>query len=178
MTVRCDVLVRGASEVVTMAAAGVIPRGAVAACDGRVVWTGPEAEIARALEVHGDATVMDVEGAAVIPGFVDAHTHLTWAGDRAAEYGARLAGATYLEIQEAGGGINSTVRATRAATEEQLAALAARRLDSFLRHGTTTLEAKTGYGLTLEDERKQLAAGRVPHPVRRVHTCPRGAPDA
>ena len=171
MSVRCDVLVRGASEVVTMGPAGVIPCGAVAARDGRVVWTGPEAEIASALEVPGDAIVVDAEGAAVIPGFVDAHTHLTWAGDRAAEYGARLAGATYLEIQEAGGGINSTVRATRAATKEQLAALAACRLDSFLRHGTTTLEAKTGYGLTLEDERKQLAAGRVPHPVRRVHTC-------
>ena len=106
----------------------------------------------------------------MVPGFVDAHAHLVWAGERAAEYGARLGGATYLEIQEAGGGINSTVRATRAATEEQLAALAARRLDSFLRHGTTTLEAKTGYGLTLEDERKQLAAAKVPHPVRRVHT--------
>ena len=148
----------------------MIPRGAVAARDGRVVWTGPESEIAAALEVPGDALVVDVEGAAVMPGFVDAHTHLVWAGERAAEYGARLGGATYLEIQEAGGGINSTVRATRAATEEQLAALAARRLDSFLRHGTTTLEAKTGYGLTLEDERKQLAAAKVPHPVRRVHT--------
>ena len=168
--VRCDVLVRGASEVVTMGPAGVIPHGAVAARDGRVVWAGPESEIAAALEVPDDAVVVDVEGAAVVPGFVDAHTHLTWAGDRAAEYGARLAGATYLEIQAAGGGINSTVRATRAATEEQLAALAARRLDSFMRYGTTTLEAKTGYGLTLEDERKQLAAAKVPHPVRRVHT--------
>ena len=190
MSVRCDVLVRGASEVVTLAPGageappagpagqdrppvdlGVIPRGAVAARDGRVVWTGPESQIAAALDVPDDAVVVDVEGAAVIPGFVDAHTHLTWAGDRAAEYGARLAGATYLEIQAAGGGINSTVRATRAATEEQLAALAARRLDSFLRYGTTTLEAKTGYGLTLEDERKQLAASKVPHPVRRVYTA-------
>jgi imidazolonepropionase len=189
LPVRCDLLVRGASEVVTMVPGageappagpagrdhppvdlGVIPRGAVAARNGRVVWTGPEAQIAAALEVPDNALVVDVEGAAVVPGFVDAHTHLTWAGDRAAEYGARLAGATYLEVQEAGGGINSTVRATRAATGEQLAALAARRLDSFLRHGTTTLEAKTGYGLTLEDERKQLAAAKVPHPVRRVHT--------
>ncbi len=190
MTVRCDVLVRGASEVFTMVAGagedpapgpagqdrpavdlGVVTRGAVAARDGRDVRTGPESEIAAALEVPDDAVVVDVEGAAVVPGFVDAHTHLTWAGDRAAEYGARLAGATYLEIQEAGGGINSTVRATRAATEEQLAVLAARRLDSFLRHGTTTLEAKTGYGLTLEDERKQLTAAKTPHPVRRVHTA-------
>jgi imidazolonepropionase len=190
VSVPCDVLVRGASEVVTMAPGaghtpsagpsgqtrplvdlGVIPRGAVAARDGRVVWTGPESEIGSALDLPDDAVVVDVEGAAVIPGFVDAHTHLTWAGDRAAEYGARLAGATYLEIQASGGGINSTVRATRAATEEQLAAIAARRLDSFMRYGTTTLEAKTGYGLTLDDERKQLAAAKVPHPVRRVHTA-------
>ena len=182
MTVRCDLLVRGASELVTMnpgagAAApagavdlGVIPHGAVAARDGRIVWAGPETELAGAVEVPADALVVDAEGAAVLPGFVDSHAHLVWAGERAAEYGARLAGATYLEVQEAGGGINSTVRATRAATEEQLAALAARRLDSFLRHGTTTLEAKTGYGLTLEDERKSLAAAKVAHPVRRVHT--------
>jgi imidazolonepropionase len=181
--VRCDLLVRGASELVTMAPGagqaapagpadlGVIPHGAVASAGGRVVWAGPEADIAGAVEVPGDAVVVDVEGAAVLPGFVDAHAHLVWAGERAAEYGARLAGATYLEVQEAGGGINSTVRATRAATEDQLAALAARRLDSFLRHGTTTLEAKTGYGLTLEDERKSLAAAKVAHPVRRVHTA-------
>lgn len=186
MTVACDLLVRGASEIVTMGAAGgvavplsgpataadlgVIAGGAVAARDGRVVWVGAEADIAAALDVPDDALVVDVEGAAVLPGFVDAHAHLVWAGERAAEYGARLAGATYLEVQQAGGGINSTVRATRAATEEQLAALAGRRLDSFLRHGTTTLEAKTGYGLSLEDERKSLAAAKVSHPVRRVHT--------
>lgn len=182
MTVRCDLLVRGASELVTMSSGagaaapagavdlGVIPHGAVAARDGRIVWAGLETELAGAVEVPADAIVVDAEGAAVLPGFVDAHAHLVWAGERAAEYGARLAGATYLEVQEAGGGINSTVRATRAATEEQLAALAARRLDSFLRHGTTTLEAKTGYGLTLEDERKSLAAAKVAHPVRRVHT--------
>jgi len=183
MTVRCDLLVRGASELVTMAPGagaaapagavdlGVIALGAVASAGGRVVWAGPEADIAGAVEVPGDAVVVDVEGAAVLPGFVDAHAHLVWAGERAAEYGARLAGATYLEVQEAGGGINNTVRATRAATEERLAALAASRLDSFLRHGTTTLEAKTGYGLTLEDERKSLAAAKVAHPVRRVHTA-------
>jgi imidazolonepropionase len=178
----CDLVVRGASELVTMdpgaaaaspgggAGLGVVAHGAVAARDGRIVWAGPEAGLGAAVELASDALVVDVEGAAVLPGFVDAHTHLVWAGERAAEYGARLAGASYLEIQEAGGGITSTVRATREATGEQLAALAARRLDSFLRHGTTTLEAKSGYGLTLEAERKMLAAARVPHPVRRVHT--------
>lgn len=186
MSVTCDLLVRGASEVVTMRAPdggalplsgpataadlGAIAAAAVAARDGRVVWVGAEADVAAALDVPDDALVVDVEGAAVLPGLVDAHTHVVWAGERAAEYGMRLAGATYLEVQEAGGGINSTVRATRAASQAELAALASRRLDSFLRHGTTTLEMKTGYGLTLEDERKQLAAGKVAHPANRVHT--------
>ena len=186
MSVACDLLVRGASELVTMGAAGgsavplsgpvtaadigVVASGAVAAREGRIVWVGAEADIAASLDVPDDALVVDAEGAAVVPGLVDAHTHVVWAGERAAEYGMRLAGATYLEVQEAGGGINSTVRATRAASEEELAALALRRLDSFLRHGTTTLEMKTGYGLTLEDERKQLRAGTVAHPANRVHT--------
>jgi len=186
MSVACDLLVRGASELVTMGAAGgsavplsgpvtaadigVVASGAVAAREGRIVWVGAEADIAVALDVPDDALVVDAEGAAVVPGLVDAHTHVVWAGERAAEYGMRLAGATYLEVQEAGGGINSTVRATRAASEEELAALALRRLDSFLRHGTTTLEMKTGYGLTLEDERKQLRAGKIAHPANRVHT--------
>ncbi len=186
MSVTCDLLVRGASEVVTMrspdggalplsgpataADLGVIAGAAVAARDGRIVWVGAESDVAAALDVPDDALVVDVEGAAVMPGLVDAHTHVVWAGERAAEYGMRLAGATYLDVQEAGGGINSTVRATRAASQEQLAALASRRLDSFLRHGTTTLEMKTGYGLTLEDERKQLTAGKVAHPANRVHT--------
>jgi len=186
MTVACDLLVRGASELVTMSAAGgpalplsgaatagdlgVIAAGAVAARDGRIVWVGAESEIAGALEVPDAAVVVDAEGAAVLPGFVDAHTHVVWAGDRAAEYGRRLAGAGYLEVQEAGGGINSTVRATRAASQEELGVLAGRRLDSFLRHGTTTIEMKTGYGLTLEDERKMLAAAKTEHPVNRVHT--------
>jgi imidazolonepropionase len=182
MNPSCDLVVCGASELVTMqpdageaapagaAGLGVVPHGAVAALGGRIVWAGPEDELADAVEVPGDALVVDVEGAAVLPGLVDAHAHVVWGGDRAGEYGARLAGATYLEVQAAGGGINSTVRATRAATEEQLAALAVRRLDSFLRHGTTTVEMKTGYGLTLEDERKQLNAAKVAHPANRVHT--------
>jgi len=180
MTVACDLLVRGTSELVTMSAVagtavrpgdvGVLPGGALAACDGRIVWVGAEADLAREVEVPADAVEIDAEGACVLPGFVDAHTHAVFAGERAGEYGRRLAGASYLEIQAAGGGIMSTVRATRAAPEEQLAALTRRRLDSFLRHGTTTLEIKSGYGLTLEDERKMLAAAKAPHPANRVYT--------
>jgi len=180
MTVPCDLLVRGAGELVTMravAAAGTRPddldvlhEGALAAKDGRIVWVGAEADIGRAVEVTGDAVEIDAEGACVLPGFVDSHTHAVFAGERAGEYGRRLAGASYLEIQAAGGGIMSTVRAVRAASEDTLAALTRRRLDSFLRHGTTTLEIKSGYGLTLEDERKMLAAAKVPHPANRVYT--------
>ena len=172
MTVTCDLLLRGTSELVTMAGdgLGVIRHGALAARDGRIVWVGPEADIAAALEVPDDALVVDAEGAAVLPGLVDAHTHTVFAGVRANEYGRRLEGAGYLEIQAAGGGIMSTVRATRVATEEHLADLARRRLDSFLRHGTTTLEIKSGYGLTLADERKMLRAARVAHPTNRVTT--------
>lgn len=177
MTVTCDLLVRGASEVVTMSAPdgrsgdlGVLTGGALAARDGRIVWVGAEADIAREVAVPDDAVEIDAQGACVLPGFVDSHTHAVFAGERAGEYGRRLAGASYLDIQAAGGGIMSTVRATRAASEDELAALTRRRLDSFLRHGTTTLEIKSGYGLTLEDERKMLAAAKVPHPANRAYT--------
>jgi imidazolonepropionase len=170
---KCDLLVRGAGELVTMSTReglGVIAGGVVAARRGRVEWIGTEADLARHVEVPGDALVIDAEGACVMPGFVDAHTHTVFAGERAGEYGRRLAGASYLEIQAAGGGIMATVRATRAASQETLAALAHKRLDSQLRHGTTTLEIKSGYGLTLEDERKMLVAAKTPHAANRVYT--------
>jgi imidazolonepropionase len=180
MTTTCDLIVRGAGELVTLNAAagidggsdglGVLAGGALAARDGRIVWVGAEADLACEVEVPSDAVEIDAEGACVLPGFVDSHTHAVFAGERAGEYGRRLAGASYLEIQAAGGGIMSTVRATRAASEDELAALTRRRLDSFLRHGTTTVEIKSGYGLTLEDERKLLAAAKVPHPTNRVYT--------
>jgi len=173
VTVACDFLLRRAGELVTMAdraTLGVVRDGALAARDGRVVWVGKEEDLDGAVDPVDGAVEVDAEGACVLPGFVDCHTHLVWAGDRADEYARRLAGASYLEIQATGGGIMSTVRATRAATTEELAALARCRLDSFLRHGTTTVEAKSGYGLTLADEAKQLRAAAVPHPVRRRRT--------
>jgi imidazolonepropionase len=103
-----------------------------------------------------DATRVDARGGAVVPGFVDGHTHAIFAGDRRDELRRRLAGATYTEIAAAGGGIVSTVRATRDAPEEVLAAATRRRLDEMLRCGTTTCEVKSGYGLTTESELKQL----------------------
>ncbi len=148
----CDFVLRGAAELVTMSGTdgcGLVVDGALAAREGRIAWVGPERDLDRHVAVADDAVVVDAEGAAVLPGFVDPHTHAVFAGSRAGEYAERLAGRTYADILAGGGGINATVRATRAAAAEELAALTRRRLDSFLIHGTTTLEIKSGYGLTL-----------------------------
>ncbi|HUK78120.1 MAG TPA: imidazolonepropionase, partial [Thermoleophilia bacterium] len=113
------------------------------------------------------AAELDAAGACVVPGFVDAHTHAVFAGSRADEYAARLGGVSYAEILASGGGINATVAATRAATVDELTRTTLRRLDSFLAHGTTTLEIKSGYGLTTADEAKMLDAAAAGHPARR-----------
>ena len=114
------------------------------------------------------AEIVDAGGGLVTPGLVDAHTHLVFGGWRQHELGLKLRGASYLDIQNAGGGIQSTTNATRAATEEELAAKAERALDEMLRFGTTTCEAKSGYGLAAEHELKELRVIRdlnVRHPV-------------
>lgn len=135
---------------------GIIADGALGIAGGQIVAVGPAAAVLA--QVRGAARRIDVRGKVVLPGFVDAHTHVVFAGDRADEFERRLAGATYLEIMAAGGGIMSTVRATRAASEEQLVSESAGRLGKMLAHGTTTAEAKTGYGLTTADELKMLRA--------------------
>jgi imidazolonepropionase len=122
-------------------------RGAAVVLDrGRVVWTGPAAQAPPADELH------DVGGRSVVPGFVDSHTHLVFAGDRSAEFAARMAGTAY-----DGGGIRTTVAATRAATDEELAGNLLRLLGELRRQGTTTVEVKSGYGLTVADEARALA---------------------
>ena len=131
----------------------MIQDGAMLVNDGRVVAVGTRAEI----EPHArNAEAIDVGGRLVTPGFVDAHTHLVFAGNRADEFEKRCAGMTYQEISAQGGGIRSTVRKTRAATAEQLFATASHYAQWFLHGGTTTIEAKSGYGLTAEDELKIL----------------------
>jgi imidazolonepropionase len=156
-----DFLLTGAGELVTCDPAlgegplGLVERGAVAASGGTVAYAGPEAGLPD-LDLAPDATRLDAGGRAVLPGFVDAHTHLVFAGDRADEFAARLRGVGYEEALAAGGGINRTVRDTRAAGDAELEAAAAARLVAAARHGTTTLEAKSGYGLTVEDERRSL----------------------
>ncbi|MGO9255422.1 MAG: imidazolonepropionase [Bryobacteraceae bacterium] len=137
----------------------IIPQGAMLVRNGRIQATGSRAEIER-LVLRGNASpetaVVDAGGRVVLPGFVDAHTHPVFAGTRADEYELRAEGATYAEIAARGGGIRSTVRRTRAATEDELAQAARRYREWFLRGGTTTVEAKSGYGLSLEAECKIL----------------------
>ncbi|MGQ0572215.1 MAG: imidazolonepropionase [Armatimonadota bacterium] len=137
---------------------GLIRDGAVAVADGQIVVAGPSDEVRDAVRLMPGATVIDASGRVVLPGFVDPHTHLVFAGSRAHEFEMRLRGAGYLEIAAAGGGILSTVAATRASDEETLVRLGAARLDRMLACGTTTVEAKSGYGLSVEDEMKQLRA--------------------
>jgi imidazolonepropionase len=162
-----DFIVTNALEVITCA--GPAPRrgvdqadacpialGAVAAYQGRIVFVGSRDACARAVTRTPGCTVIDATGCAVVPGFVDAHTHLVYAGDRRNELRRRLAGASYAGIAEEGGGILATVRATRDCDEDHLCASARVRLDEMLKCGTTTCEAKSGYGLTTDSELKLL----------------------
>jgi imidazolonepropionase len=136
----------------------VIEDGAMLVRGGRIERVGTRSEIEPLVEA--DAEVIDAGGRVVMPGFVDAHTHPVFAGTRVDEYEQRASGATYQEIAACGGGIRSTVRATRSATLEQLVAAGRRYSEWFLRTGTTTIEAKSGYGLSIEDELKLLRAIR------------------
>ncbi|MCS6844981.1 MAG: imidazolonepropionase [Caldilineales bacterium] len=152
---------------------GLIEDGAVACLEGRIVAVGRTAEVLAALDDPSAAHTVDATGKVVLPGFVDPHTHLVWAGDRADEFEQRIAGATYMQIMQAGGGIMRTVRATRAASLDELVAQTLPRLDAMLAHGTTTAEVKTGYGLDLDTELKMLDAIRLldeEHPIDLVPT--------
>jgi len=128
---------------------------------GVLTFVGTEADYRREFAGRPADVTVDAGGRTLLPGLVDAHTHPVWTGDRGAEIGRRLAGESYSTIAADGGGILATVRATRAATDEELTAAVASRLSAMLRHGTTTAEAKSGYGLTLEDEIRSLAVLRA-----------------
>jgi len=133
---------------------GKVENAAIMIEDGRIVAVGSSGELRG--QIANAGTVIDAQGRCVTPGFVDPHTHLVFAGNRAAEFEQRIAGATYQQIAAAGGGILSTVALTRAATEDELLACARRHRDWMLRSGTTTIEGKSGYGLDRETELKML----------------------
>lgn len=164
---RADLLVVNAAELATMrgpaaprrgaelAEAGVLRDGAMAILGGVVVAVGTTDEITREW-LAGEGDVLDASGRLVTPGLVDPHTHLVFAGSREDEFEMRLRGKSYLEISKEGGGINATVDRTRKATKAELLETARERLRTMLAHGTTTVEAKSGYGLTLADELKCL----------------------
>ena len=146
---------------------------AVAIHEGRIVFVGPDSDLAASVRTSANVIEIDAGGAAVIPGFVDAHTHLAYAGDRDDEIRARLAGASYEDIAAQGGGIVKTVTATRAVSLEDLTRLVRARLDRALALGTTSAEVKSGYGLSVIAEKTSLqaiTAAAASHPVRVVRT--------
>lgn len=162
-----DLLIYNTAQVVTCAGApgprrgaamanvASVPMGAVAVSGERILAVGGEAELRRR---YFPSAELDAAGGAVVPGLVDPHTHVVYAGDRVGEFELRIGGATYQEIMAAGGGIASTARATRAASVERLVSESRRRLDQMLRLGATTVEAKSGYGLETGAELRQLEA--------------------
>ncbi|MFT4539677.1 MAG: imidazolonepropionase [Planctomycetota bacterium] len=162
--IAADLLVLGAKELVTplgtkpiggeaLARPLIVEDAGVACAAGKIVAVGTSDDLRTR---YSAAKIVDARGGVIVPGFVDAHTHPVFMGTREAEFEQRAAGATYLEIAQAGGGILSTVRGVREASEESLEAALMLRLDRFLAMGTTTIEAKSGYGLTVEDELKSL----------------------
>ena len=164
-----DLIIRNIRELVTCAGpaplagsrqreVGPLHDATIASLRGRIVYAGGAREAVSALAPTPDARIIDASAMSVVPGFVDPHTHLVFAGDRRDELRRRLAGATYAEIAAAGGGIVSTVTATRAAAEDDLIRQGLGRLDEMLACGTTTCEVKSGYGLDLESELKMLRA--------------------
>jgi imidazolonepropionase len=162
-----DLLVHNAAQLITcsspggpkrgraMTDVGLIPNGAVAIAEGKIVEVGPSAELRAAYTAR---SMLDASGKVVCPGFVDSHTHLVYAGDRVAEFELRIQGASYMDILRSGGGILSTTRATRTATLEDLVAASRPRLDAMFALGTTAAEVKTGYGLDTRSELKMLQA--------------------
>lgn len=143
---------------------GMIEKGAILTKDGRIVFAGSEAD----LPDVSDAEIIDLEGRWVTPGLVDCHTHIVYGGNRAREFEMRLEGASYEEVARAGGGIVSSVTATRALSVDELVAVALPRLDTLLSEGVTTIEVKSGYGLNIESELKMLRAARKLEKVRPV----------
>ncbi|MCK5046396.1 MAG: imidazolonepropionase [Candidatus Heimdallarchaeota archaeon] len=181
-----DTVIKHANELVTMNSKFGDPRigkemkelaiindGALAIKDGKIIFVGTTEELMKTVKIDEKTIQIDATNKLVTPGFVDPHVHLIFAGSRENELTMKLAGKTYLEILEAGGGILKTVKETRKATIEELVENGKNILDKMLKHGTTTVEAKSGYGLSTKDEIKSLEAVRVldkQHPIDLVPT--------
>lgn len=162
---RCDRLWKDARlATMTGGRLGIVEQGVIAAADGQILYAGPVDDAPRfdAMETIG------CDGRWITPGLIDCHTHLVHAGDRAREFELRLAGASYEEIARADGGIVSTMKATRAASQDELIDSALPRLDALIAEGVTTVEVKSGYGLTRDDEMKMLRAARTLGDLRPV----------
>ena len=176
--IAAELVVTNLAEVVTLAEGptprvgeamgrlGRIPRGALAVAGGRVAWVGPERALGREVRLRSGAERVDGRGGIVVPGFVDAHTHALFAGDRAFELPLKVAGATYAEVARRGGGLYSTVRATRRASEAELLDQTAARLGRAAAWGSTSLEVKSGYALDHDGELRLLRL--VPRLARRT----------
>jgi imidazolonepropionase len=185
-TIIPDTIIKHANELVTMNSEFGVPRigkameelaiindGAIAIKGGKIIFVGTTKELMKTVKIDEKTIQIDATNKLVTPGFVDPHVHLIFAGSRENELTMKLAGKTYLEILEVGGGILKTVRETRKATIEELVENGKNILDKMLKHGTTTVEAKSGYGLTTKDEIKSLEAVRVldkQHPIDLVPT--------
>jgi imidazolonepropionase len=180
ITREVDLILKNAKELLTLSPSikeesglGIIQNGAVAMKEGRVIWVGRTDELTKEISITSWGQEIDATGKVVMPGLIDSHTHLVFAGSRELEFEQRIQGLSYLEIAERGGGILSTVEATRKASFEELLSLGKKRLDRMLSKGVTTIEAKSGYGLSLQDEIKILKVTKAlkeSHPIDIVPT--------
>lgn len=189
-----DLIIKNAEELLTLSPSsleesglGIIRKGAITVKEGKIFWIGKTEELPKKFGLGKDGQEIDATGKVVMPGLIDSHTHLIFAGSREKEFEQRIQGLSYLEIAERGGGILSTVEATRKASFDELLLLGKKRLDRMLSKGVTTIEAKSGYGLSLQDEMKILKVMKAlqeVHPIEIVptflgaHTIPREFRDA
>lgn len=181
-----DLIITGANELLTLAGhssepktgkqmknLGIIEKGAVAVFNDKIIACGTLEEVTDEVSISSNTVEIDATNKVVMPGFIDCHTHLVFAGSREDEFEQRLTGASYLDILRSGGGILNTVRATRAASKDELIKKSLGHLDTMLAFGTTTIEAKSGYGLTIKDELKQLQVIKklnCQHPIDLIPT--------
>jgi len=178
--IEIDLIIKNAEELLTLSSSfeeesglGIIQNGAVAIKKGSIFWVGKTEEVSEKFFLNREGREIDATGKVVMPGFIDAHTHLIFAGSRENEFEQRIQGLSYLEIAGRGGGILSTVEATRHSSFDELLSLGRKRLDRMLSKGVTTLEAKSGYGLSLQGEIKILRVMKAlqeSHPIEIVPT--------